>query len=150
MQLRIIAINVVEEKVYAQLFPPDGDYVTWIRANNPDYPEFEACNVKLHLFHLEKDEFPHRAFIFPKAYESLIREHLIGKDGFGDYSTVYLEVDMELLLRYALKKVSIVREPKGQGNPTIHFNTKLDDDTLIKDWIEAGMPEPWGVKPVTE
>ncbi|MDE0084867.1 MAG: hypothetical protein OXU23_04080 [Candidatus Poribacteria bacterium] len=35
MELRIIPINVVEEKVHAQLFPPDGDYVTWIRANNP-------------------------------------------------------------------------------------------------------------------
>ena len=143
MQLRIIPLNVVKEEVHAQLFPPDGDYVTWIRANNPDYPEFEASNVKLHLFHLEEDEFPHRAFIFPKTYELLIREHLRDNDGFGDYSTIYLEVDMELLLLYTQKKVSIVREPKGLEKPTIHFSTKLDDDAFIKDWIKAGMPEPW-------
>ena len=143
MQLRIVPLNVVEEEVHAQLFPPDGDYVTWIRANNPDCPEFETSNVKLHLFHLEEDEFPYRAFIFPKTYESLIREHLRDNDGFGDYSTIYLEVDMELLFQYTLKEVSIVRPPKGQQNPSIHFRTKLDDKTFIKDWIEAGMPEPW-------
>ena len=144
MQLRIVPLNVVEEEVHAQLFPPDGDYVTWICANNPDYPEFEASNVKLHLFHLEEDEFRYRGLIFPKTYEPLIREHLRGKDGFGDYSTMYLEVDMEVLLRYTLKRTSIVREPKGEKKPTIHFRAELDGDTLIEGWIEAGMPEPWG------
>ena len=143
MQLRIIPLNAVPEKVFRQLFPPDGDYVTWIYANNPDYPEFEACNVKLHLFYSEEDEYPYRSFIVRERYESIIRDHIRSKDGFGDYDTVYLEVDMELLLLYTRKSVSVVREPKGQGNPTIHFRAKLDSDTLIKDWIEAGMPEPW-------
>ncbi len=145
MQLRIIPLNAVSEKVFRQLFPPDGDYVTWIHTNNPDYPEFEACNVFFHLFHSEEDEYPYRSFIVPKRYESIIRDHVRSKDGFGNYDTVYLEVDMELLLLYTLKSVSIVRVPKGQGNPTIHFRTKLDSDTLIKDWIKAGMPEPWRV-----
>ncbi|MCY4570165.1 MAG: hypothetical protein OXD49_17905 [Candidatus Poribacteria bacterium] len=126
-----------------QLFPPDGDYVTWIRDNNSDCPEFDASCVKLHLFHREKDDFPYRSLIPSKTDESLIREHLRSKDGFDNYSTVYLEVDFELLLRYTLKKVDIVRGPKGQGNPTIHFRTDLDSYPLIKDWIEAGMPEPW-------
>ena len=104
MQLRIISFNVVEVKVNRQLFPPDGDYVTWIRANNPDYPEFYAYNVKFHLFHSEEDEWLYRSLSPSETDESLIREHLRGKDGFGDYSTVYLEVDMELLLLYTLKK----------------------------------------------
>ena len=73
MQLRIIPLNAVPEKVFRQLFPPDGDYVTWISANNPDYPEFEACNVKLHLFHSEEDEWPSRSLIPSKTDESLIR-----------------------------------------------------------------------------
>ena len=143
MQLRIIPLNVVKEKVYTQLFPPDGDYVTWIRANNPDYPEFEACNVKLHLFHSDENEFLSRSVIISEMHESIIREHFRGKDGFGDYSIVYLEVNMELLLLYAVKEVSIVREPRGQSNPAIHFSTELDEDPFIKDWIDAGMPEPW-------
>ena len=143
MQLKIIPLNVVEENVYTQLFPPDGDYVTWIRANNPDYPEFEASNVKVHLYHLKEDEWPHLFLTVPKTYESLIREHLRSKDGFGDYNTVYLEVDIELLHLYILKKTSIVRGPRSQGQSTIHIQTKLDDDTLIKDWVEVGMPEPW-------
>ena len=145
MDLRIILLNVVEEKVYRQLFPPDGDCVTWIRANNPNYPEFDESRVKLHLFHLRKDEYPHRSLSPSEKDESLIREHLRSKDGFGDYSTVYLEVDMELLLPYTLKKVSIVREPRSQGKPTIHFWTRLDGDAFIENWIKAGMPEPWGV-----
>ena len=66
-----------------------------------------------------------------------------GKDGFGDYSTVYLEVDIELLLLYTLKNVAIVRAPRGQENPSIHFSTELDGDALIEGWIEAGMPDPW-------
>ena len=146
MLLRIIPINVTAEKVHKQLFPPDGDHVTWIRANNPDYPEFEACNVKLHLFHLEEDEWLYRSLTVNEPYKSPIREHLIGQNGFGDYDTVYIEVDMELLLLYTLKTVSIVRLPKGHGNPTIHLWVKLGDDTLIKDWIGAGMPEPWEIK----
>ena len=144
MQLRIIPLNVVIEKVYTQLFPPDGDYVTWIRANNPDFPEFEACDVKLHLFHSQEDEFPHRSLTVPETYELLIREHLRSNEGFGDYNTVYLEADIDLLLLYTLKTVSIVRSPKGKRNPSIHFRTQLDKNTLIKDWIDAGMPEPWG------
>lgn len=144
MQLRIIPLNVVQEQVFRQLFPPDGDYVTWISDNNPDYPKFEAYNVAFHLFHSDvTDEYPARSLIVPERYKSIIREHLRGTDGFSDYSTVYLEVDMELLLLYTEKKVTIVRGPKSQGNPTIHFRTKLDGDRLIKDWIEAGMPEPW-------
>ena len=143
MDLRIIPINVTEEKVVCTLFPPDGDHVTWIRANNPDYPEFEASDVIFHLFHSREDEWPHRSLTVPETYESLIREKLRNTDGFGDYSTVYLEVDIELLLLYALKKVSIVREPKGQGKPTIHFRTRLDNDAFIEGWIKAGMPEPW-------
>ena len=143
MQLRIIPLNVVEEEVHAQLFPPDGDYVTWIRANNPDYPEFEASNVQLHLFHSQEDEFPHRSLIVPETYELLIREHIGNTDGFGDYDTVYLEVEIDLLLQYTLKSVAIVRPPKGQGNPSIHFETELDEDALIDGWINAGMPEPW-------
>ena len=143
MQLRVIPINVTEEKVYTQLFPPNGDYVAWIRANNPDCPEFEESNVALHLFHSDEKEWPSRSLITSKTDESLIRDHLRNKDGFGDYSTVYIEVDIELLLLYAVKEVSIVRPSRGQGNPTIHFSTELDDDPFIKDWIEAGMPEPW-------
>ena len=142
MQLRIIPLHVVEEKVYTQLFPPDGDYVTWIRANNPDCPEFEVCNVRLRLFHSEEDEFPHRTLGIPERYESLIRDHLRDQEGFGDYFSVYLEIDIELLLLYTLKSISIVRGPKGK-RAAIHFTTTLDGNTLIKDWIEAGMPEPW-------
>lgn len=144
MQLRIIPLNVVEIKVNRQLFPPDGDYVTWIRDNNPDCPEFDASCVRLRLFHSEKDEWLYRSLSPSEKDELLIREHLRSKDGFGDYSTVYLEVDMELLLLYAVKEVSIVREPRGQSNPTIHFSIVLDEDPFIKDWIKAGMPEPWG------
>lgn len=144
MDLRIIPLNVVEEEVHAQLFPPDGDYVTWIRANKPDFPEFDASRVRLHLYHLEEDEWPHRSLVVPKTYESLLREYLKGQDGFGDYSTIYLEVDFELLLLYTVKEVSIVRGPKSLGKPSIHLWTKLDDAPLIKDWIETGMPEPWG------
>ena len=143
MQLRIIPLNVVEEKVHAQLFPEDGNYVTWIRANNPDYPEFEAGDVKLHLFYLEEDEWPERSLIVPKSYESQIREKLRNNDGFGDYNSVYVEIDIGLLLPYTEKRVSIVRQPRGQGHPTIHLAAELDGDTLIKGWIEAGMPEPW-------
>lgn len=145
MELRIIPLNVVEEKVYTQLFPPDGDHVTWIRANNPDYPEFDESRVKLHLFHLRKDEYPHRSLTIPKTYASLIREHIRSKDGFGDYDTVYVEIDMELLLLYIIKKVIIVRGSKGQGKPTIHVWARLDGTPLIEDWIKAGMPEPWRV-----
>ena len=143
MQLSIIPLNVVEEKVHRQLFPPDGDYVTWIRANNPDYPEFEASNVELYFFHLEEDVLS-KMLTIPETYYLLIREHLKHNDGFGDYDTVFLEVDMELLLQYTTKEVSIVRLQKGRRNPRILLHTWLDNDTLIKDWIEAGMPEPWG------
>ena len=90
MQLRIIPINVVEEKVHRQLFPPDGDYVTWIQANNPECPKFEACNVKLHLFHLEEDEFPERSLIPSETDESIIRDHLRNKDGFRVYNFRHL------------------------------------------------------------
>ena len=142
MQLRIIPLNVVEEEVHAQLFPPDGDYVPWIRANNPDYPEFDVGNVELYLFHLEEDVIS-KMLTVPKTYDPLIREHLRRSDGFGDYDTVFLEVDMELLLQYTTKEVSIVRLPKGQGNLRILLHIWLDDDLLIEDWIEASMPEPW-------
>ena len=104
MQLRIIPLNVMREQVFRQLFPPNGDYVTWINDNNPDLPKFRAHNVVFHLFHSdETDEYPARSLIIPETYESIIRGHLRGKDGFADYSTVYLEVDMELLL-YTQKK----------------------------------------------
>ena len=145
MQFRIIPLNVVEIKVNRQLFPPDGNYVTWIRDNNPDCPEFDASCVRLHLFHSEKDEFPCRTLILSTTDESLIREHLRSKDGFDNYSTVYLEVDFELLLRYTLKKITIVRGPKSAGKLRIHISTELDEDSLIKDWIKAGMPDPWGM-----
>lgn len=143
MDLIIIPLNVVEIKVNKQLFPPDGDYVTWIRDNNPDCPEFDASHVELHLYHLEEDGWPHRSVIVREPYKSLLRAHLRSNDGFDNYSTVFLEVDFELLLLYTLKEVSIVRGPKSQGKLRIHLWTKLDDDPLIKDWIEAGMPEPW-------
>lgn len=148
MHLKIIPLNVVEEKVYPQLFPPDGDYVTWIRDNNPDYPEFEAINVKLFFLHMKElhlkdnETLPGALFV-PKRYESLIREHIRRSDGFEGYDIVCLEVDMELILLYTVKKVAIERKPRGQGKPTIYFHISLDDDTFIKDWIEAGMPEPW-------
>ena len=83
----------------------------------------------------------------PETYDPLIREHLRHSDGFGDYDTVFLEVDMELICQYITKEVSIERLPKGQGNLRILLHTWLDDDTLIEDWIEVGMPEPWTVKP---
>ena len=118
MHLKIIPLNVVEEEVYPQLFPPDGDYVAWIRDNNPDYPEFEASNVKLFLLHLkelplkENETLPGSLFL-PERYESLIQEHVRKTDSFGGYDIVCLEVDMELILLYTLKKVSIERKPKG-------------------------------------
>ena len=56
---------------------------------------------------------------------------------------MYVEIDIKLLLLYIQKKVSIVREPRGHGNPSIHLRVELDGDTLIKDWVETGMPEPW-------
>ena len=143
MNLRIIPLNVVEVKVNRQLFPPDGDYVTWIRDNNPDCPEFDASRVRLHLYHLSEDEWLDLSLIVSEPYESLLREHLRSKDGFDNYSTVCLEVDFELLLRYTLKEVDIVRGPKSQGKLRVHLSTKLDEDTLIEDWIKAGMPEPW-------
>lgn len=142
MHLRIIPLNVIEEEVHAQLFPPDGDYVTWIRANNPDYPEFDVRNVELYLFHLEEDVIS-KMLTIPKTCDPLIREHLRRSDGFGYYDTVFLEIDMELLCQYTTKRVSIVRLPKGQGNLRILLRTWLDGDTLIEDWIKAGMPEPW-------
>ena len=150
MDLKIIPLNIVEEEVYPQLFPPDGDYVAWIRDNNPDYPEFEASNVKLFFLHLkeldlkENETLPGALFV-PEKYESLIREHIRRRDGFEGYDIVCLEVDMELILLYTLKKVAIERKPKGQGKPTIYFHISLDDYRFIKDWIEAGMPEPWQV-----
>lgn len=145
MNLKIIPLNVVEEKVYPQLFPPDGDYVAWIRDNNPDYPEFEAGNVKLFFLPLKENETLPGALFVPERYESLIREHIRRSDGFGGYDIVCLEVDMELILLYTRKKVAIERKSKGQGKPTIYFHINLDDYRLIKDWIEAGMPEPWRV-----
>ena len=150
MNLKIIPLNVVEEKVYPQLFPPDGDYVAWIRDNNPDYPEFEARNVKLFLFHskelpLKENETLRGSLFVPERYESLIREHIRKRDGFGGYDIVCLEVDMELILLYTRKKVTIERKSKGHGKPTIYFHINLDDYRFIKDWVEAGMPEPWKV-----
>ena len=143
MQLRIIPLNVVEVKVNRQLFPPDGDYVKWIRDNNPDCPEFDASRVRFHFFHSDEDESLELSLIVSEPYKSLLREHLRSQDGFDNYSTVFLEVDFELLLRYTRKEVGIVRGPKSQGELRIHLSTQLDEDTLIKDWIEAGMPEPW-------
>ena len=143
MQLRIIPINIDEKKVYENLFPPKGDYVEWIRSNNPGLPEFDINNVKLHLFHLEEDEFPARALIIPRSEEPIVKSNFKAKDGFGNYSTVYLEVDMDILLEHSLSEISIVRSERSSKNPSIHFSNELNQDTLIQHWIEAGMPEPW-------
>ena len=147
MQLRLLPINIQREKVYKQLFPPDGNCVTWVRANHPNFPKFEERNVRLYLFYLVDNEYPDRTLIVPEMYELQIRNYLKDKDGFGDYETIYLEVDMELLLLYVSKSVSVIRDTEGQRNPAILIDIRLiDDDRIFKDWIESGMPEPWLVK----
>ena len=147
MQLRLLPINIEKEKIYEQLFPPDGNYITWIRNNNPNFPKFEKCNVRLDLFYDDENEFPSRTLIIPKMYELQIHNYLIDKEGFGDYQTIYLEVDIKLLLLYTSKKVSIIRDTKGEKNPTIVLHISLDtNDRIFEDWIKSGMPEPWIVK----
>ena len=93
-----------------------------------------------YTFSLEEMNFQPRSLI-PSKQRIANTDHPQNKVVLN--KTVYIEVDMELLLLYTLKSVAIVRGPRGQENPTFHFSTELDDNTLIKDWIEAGMPEPW-------
>lgn len=144
MDIMILPINIQEEKIHKILFPPDGSYVTWIRANNPKFPEFEKDNIRLHLFYTEDEDSLANLLTVSKIYESQIQNYLKDNEGFGDYKRIYLEVDIELLLQYISKEVSVIRDVKGKKNPTIHiWVTLIDDGRIIKDWIESGMPEPW-------
>lgn len=144
MHIKILPINIEEEKIHKILFPPDGNYIRWIQTNNPNIPQFEKNNTCLQPFYRKHEDSLVTLLIVPKIYESQIQNYLKNNDGFGNYQRIYLEVDVKLLLQYTSTSVSIIRDVKGEKNPSIHiFIDLINTDEIIKDWIEAGMPEPW-------